>query len=173
MDFDSCFDRVFINEGGYQAMRGDRGNWTGGRVGVGELKGTKFGISAMSYPDVDIFNLTREQAKEIYYYDFWLLFDIDLMPSPIRFQLFDAAVNHGWNNTAKILQRALSVPVDGIVGPLTYNAAKTINAHTLQLKFIAERIKFFTKIKTFDEFGKGWMIRMTHNLHYAATDNGE
>ena len=46
--FDKVFNRVIGHEGGFQNMHHDRGNWTGGKVGEGELKGTKFGLSAMT-----------------------------------------------------------------------------------------------------------------------------
>jgi hypothetical protein len=32
----------------------DPGNWTGGAIGKGELRGTKWGISAQTYPQIDI-----------------------------------------------------------------------------------------------------------------------
>src|SRR5690554_991684 len=71
-DFDLAFERLIGHEGKFTDNRADRGNWTTGRVGVGELKGTKFGISAMTYPHLDIKSLTLEQAKDIYLRDFWL-----------------------------------------------------------------------------------------------------
>ncbi|MEZ9473500.1 glycosyl hydrolase 108 family protein, partial [Vibrio lentus] len=68
----TAFERVIGHEGKYQNLYDDRGNWTTGVVGEGERKGTKFGIAAMSYPHLNIKQLTIEQAKEIYYRDFWL-----------------------------------------------------------------------------------------------------
>jgi len=57
---------VLKEEGGLSLDRYDSGNWTGGRVGVGALKGTKYGIATSSYPDLDIRRLTVEQAGAIY-----------------------------------------------------------------------------------------------------------
>jgi len=57
---------VLKEEGGLSLDRHDKGNWTGERVGVGALKGTKYGIAASSYPDLDIRHLTVEQAGAIY-----------------------------------------------------------------------------------------------------------
>ena len=61
--FDTVFDRTIGSEGGFQADRRDRGNWTSGEVGKGELKGTKYGLSAMTYPDLDIKAITLQQAR--------------------------------------------------------------------------------------------------------------
>jgi lysozyme family protein len=49
----------------------DPGNWTGGRIGAGELKGSKFGISAAAHPNVDIAALTRAAAGELYRPTYW------------------------------------------------------------------------------------------------------
>ena len=38
--FDEAFRRLIGHEGGYSTDRRDPGNWTGGKVGVGILKGT-------------------------------------------------------------------------------------------------------------------------------------
>lgn len=64
-NFKKAFELTVGHEGGYGNDKRDRGNWTTGVIGEGELKGTKYGVSAMSYPDYDIENLTLEQAEKI------------------------------------------------------------------------------------------------------------
>lgn len=49
MTFDKAFNRLIGHEAGYSNDRRDPGNWTGGKVGIGTLKGTKFGIAANTY----------------------------------------------------------------------------------------------------------------------------
>jgi lysozyme family protein len=44
--FDKAMLPLIEHEGGFQNDPDDSGNWTGGKVGVGELKGTKWGICA-------------------------------------------------------------------------------------------------------------------------------
>jgi hypothetical protein len=46
MGFDRAFEETIGLEGGFSRNPDDNGNWTGGRRGLGELKGTKYGISA-------------------------------------------------------------------------------------------------------------------------------
>ena len=58
-------------------------------MGKGIRKGTKFGISAMSYPSLNIKQLTIEQAKDIYYRDFWLKLGGDKVHKAVMYQLFD------------------------------------------------------------------------------------
>ena len=169
-DFDLAFERLIGHEGKFTDNRADRGNWTSGRVGVGELKGTKFGISAMTYPYLDIKSLTLEQAKDIYLRDFWLRAGADQYDGAIGYQVFDAAVNHGIENAVRILQRAVRVADDGDVGPLTLKAVQAMSVTDVLMRFNAHRIRFYTKLSTWLEFGKGWMNRVAGNLDYGADD---
>lgn len=169
--FDTTFTRVIGHEGGYQTLKNDRGNWTSGVVGKGTLKGTKFGIAAMSYPNLDIKNLTVAQAKEIYKRDWWDKMGMDRYPAALTFQMFDAAINHGMSNANKILQRAVGAKDDGIIGEKTLVAVNKTELNDLLMLFIACRIEFFTKIKTFSIYGPGWMNRMANNLKIATIDN--
>lgn len=169
-DFDLAFERLIGHEGKFTDNRADRGNWTSGRVGAGELKGTKYGISAMSYPDLDIKNLTLDQAKEIYRRDFWMRAGADQYDGAIGYQVFDAAVNHGIENAVRLLQRAVRVADDGDVGPMTLKAVKAMTVTDVLMRFNAQRIRFYTKLSTWLEFGKGWMNRVAGNLDYGADD---
>lgn len=169
--FDKAFDRVIGNEGGFQNDFDDRGNWTGGRVGIGILKGTKFGIAAMTYPYVDILNLTVDTAKEIYKRDWWDKLGMHRYRPAMQYQMFDAAINHGMRRANKMLQRAVGVTDDGIIGDKTMAAVMDTDLDDLLMLFLAERLKYFTDIRTFDKYGRGWVRRVAHNLEYAAGDN--
>lgn len=157
--FDKLIDRVLAHEGGWVLDPRDPG---------GE---TKFGIAKRSYPNLDIKALTREQAVEIYRRDFWARVQGDELPPMVAFQVFDAAVNHGIGNALRWLQRAAGVADDGIVGPQTLAAVKRADPNDLAMMFLAERLEFYTKLTTFDAFGRGWVRRVAGNLRYAAGDN--
>lgn len=169
--FDICFDRVFSNEGDFQDNPRDRGNWTSGIIGRGKLVGTKFGISAMSYPNIDIPNLTYNHAKAIYANDWWTPLNMPLMPKVLQFQAFDAAVNHGMLTATKLIQHAAFVEPDGIIGPITRKALDEMDKNDLVMRFLSERLLFMTNVSTWNEFGKGWARRIAHNLNYATQDN--
>lgn len=171
MNFDTVFERVIGHEAGYTDNPKDPGNWTGGKVNSGELKGTKYGIAANTYPDLDIKNLTEDQAKAIYYEDWWLALGMDRFSSAMQFQMFDAAFNHGMRNATKIFQRAVGVVDDGIIGSKTMAAASDMDVNDKLMRFLAYRIRFYTSLSTFDTFGRGWSNRVANNLLYAAEDN--
>lgn len=169
IDFDQAFDRLIDHEGGYSNDPRDPGNWTGGKVNVGELKGTKFGIASHSYPYLDIKNLTLQDAKAIYKRDFWDILN-DAHPA-IKFQLFDAAVNHGHGNAIRFLQRAVNVADDGDWGKISQAALNNMDHNDVLLRFVAYRLKFWAMLNTFDVHGRGWTRRGADNLLFAAQDN--
>lgn len=169
MDFDIAFERLIGHEGAYTEDPRDPGNWTGGLVGVGLLKGTKFGIAAASYPELDIKSLSLEQAKAIYKRDFWDC--IGRAHPAIAFQVFDAAVNHGRGNAIRFLQRAIRVADDGQFGPASQAALQRMDHNDVLLRFLAFRFKFWAQLKKFDDFGRGWVNRGAENLLLCAEDN--
>ena len=169
--FDKAFDRVIGHEGGFQDDPNDRGNWTTGRIGEGENKGTKYGLAAMTYPDLDIEGLTVDQAKDIYRRDWWEALGMGVFRPPMQYQMFDAAINHGMRNATKMLQRAAGSKDDGIIGPNTLQAAHSVDVNDLLMRFLAERLEFFTNITAFDRYGRGWSRRIAGNLRLAAEDN--
>jgi lysozyme family protein len=133
-NFDLAFIKTIGHEGGYTSDPDDRGNWTSGKRGVGELKGTKYGISAMTYPNEDIINLTLERAKEIYKRDFWDKMKLSFIgDSNIAIELFDTAVNTGIPRAGKMFQKALNlcnrnerdyknIKEDGVIGQKSLTA---------------------------------------------------
>ncbi|TRC64619.1 hypothetical protein FEA35_00180, partial [Mannheimia haemolytica] len=80
-------------------------------------------------------------------------------------------VNHGFGNASRMLQRAVGVADDGIIGNITLQAINAKSESDLLMLFNAERLKFYTKLRNFPTFGKGWVNRVAGNLEYAAQDN--
>tara|TARA_R100000657_G_C4591809_1_gene50458 strand:- start:11 stop:262 length:252 start_codon:yes stop_codon:yes gene_type:complete len=83
MRFEDCIDKVLEHEGGYVNDPNDLG---------GE---TNFGVSKKAYPGLDIKNLTRDEAKEIYRKDYWERYKIEKMPEGLRYIYFDMVLNMG------------------------------------------------------------------------------
>jgi lysozyme family protein len=64
---------------------------------------TKYGISKKSYPNIDIKNLTEEQAKAIYLQDYWRPLDCFQYENKTALAVFDTAVNQGVGTAQKII----------------------------------------------------------------------
>jgi len=126
---DAIIDHVLKVEGGYVHDPNDPG---------GE---TKYGISKRSYPDLDIANLTRDEAAAIYERDYIRPVRKVVTNERMVYHVVDAAVNHG-------LRRALDWYAD----------------HPDESAFLANRIRFYTSLRTFDTFGRGWANRLASLL---------
>jgi lysozyme family protein len=171
MKFENAFTRTVALEGNYQCDRHDRGNWTTGKVGVGKLGGTKYGISAMAYPELDIPNLTIQQAKEIYRRDWWEKLNLDRYSGMLSYQIFDASVNHGIRGAVKILQNAVGAIPDGVIGDHTISLTRRFRDEDLVMLYLGARIEYYVTLASFDQYGRGWMNRMAKNIKMVADDN--
>ena len=158
--FNLSFENVIGVEGGYTQDPKDTGNWTGGREGVGKLSGTKYGVSAASYPSLDIKSITLDDAKAIYYRDYWQVINGDAFPFSISNALFDCAVNSGCSSATKLLQRSLGVVSDGKIGKQTIAAAQAKDQTELLIDFLTARAVFYARLAKFELYGKGWMKRL-------------
>ena len=69
---------------------------------------TKFGISKRANPDVDVLNLTKDGAKEIYRMRYWNPVGGDEMPWPWDAVVFDTAVNLGVSRALRMKADAAS-----------------------------------------------------------------
>lgn len=159
-DFDHAFEIVVGVEGGFGMDKNDPGNWTHGKIGQGQLNGTKYGISAAAYPDLDIKGLALEKAKMIYYSDYWMAAHCDEMKWPLSLVVFDCAVNQGTGAAIKHLQSALGVSSDGQFGPGSRNALKAKDASEAAVALLRVRAESYRKMRQFDLYGAGWMNRL-------------
>src|ERR1019366_509311 len=112
--------RVLADEGGFVCNPADPG---------GE---TNFGISKRSYPSLDIKSLTRDQAIEIYWNDFWQKPCFYRLKGDVAIKVFDLSVMMGAVQAVKCLQRAIracsagtATIEDGELGIATTQAANS------------------------------------------------
>ena len=122
---------IFKWEGGYENDPDDPG---------GE---TKFGIDKRSHPDVNIRNLTQEQAAEIYWRDYWVKNGCEWNTEPVGEVFFNACVNCGAGRARTILH-ALPVP---------HTAAAFLDAQEAFYRRLTAARPPLTK------FLKGWLNR--------------
>ena len=168
-DFTIAVNLTLVNEGGYENNPEDGGNWTGGKVGVGKLKGTKYGISAAEFPTLDIVNLTEAEAQVIYKSKYWLVLYEAIKDQFITNKLFDLGVIFGQGTAIKILQTVLNpqflgVGIDGLFGPLTLAAINDSDPHSLLLAyktaFVARAIQTGAQNPNDRPFVSGWIRRI-------------
>jgi lysozyme family protein len=171
-EFETAIEIVLKHEGGFQRDPHDKGNWTGGEVGLGELRGTNRGISAASYPDEDIEGLTEERAKEIYFKEYWSCGYGQIDDQGVANKVLDLAVNmerYGKHGPAvRILQSAIVscgkiINIDGVFGPGTILAANSIPGDELLAAIKREAVEHYQRIVEKNPhlaaFLGGWKVR--------------
>lgn len=161
--FDTIFDRLMKHEGGYVNHPSDPGGET--MYGV-----TKRVAVAHGYHG-SMRNLPKEMAKRITEKSYYKAIRGDELDRLIAWQLTDAAYNHGNRQAVKFLQRAVGANDDGVIGERTLAAVNAMDKNDVVLLFNAERLDFYTNLRIWQTFGKGWARRIAGNLRFAATDN--
>ena len=157
--FETAFACVVGVEGGFDTSAHDRGNWTGGAVGAGQLRGTKYGISAASFPTLAIAELTLDQAQALYRSHYWIPLAGDALPPPVALIAFDCAVNQGVSIAATLLQAAAGVAADGAIGPVTLAAVAQATPQALVVEIAARRAVRYAA-GDMAAYGLGWMRRL-------------
>ena len=152
VNFDDIIEVVLHHEGGYVNDPDDPG---------GE---TNFGIAKRSHPDVDIANLTKDGAKEIYKEHYWDRNKVEDLPEDLRHIYFDMCVNQGRGRAVKIMQRAANAKgadlvVDGGMGPKTIASMDGVELQRVR----AYRVKYYADLVTrkpdLEKFYFGWFRR--------------
>lgn len=125
-------------EAGFTKDERDPGNWTGGKIGVGILKGTKYGIAASAYPDLDIENLTLDQARATRKRKYWDVCGCDSMSWERALCAYDCAINQG----------------DGAEELLAKHSGSDV------VELMTERALRYAANPDLHQFGHSWMHRL-------------
>ena len=138
-NFNMAFDLLIRLEGGITNDPNDNGGLT------------KYGISQRAFPNLKIVELTLEDARDIYKKNYWDgSFDI---------AVFDTAVNQGPTQAIKLLQRAVGVLDDGVIGKITLDACRASGAAELR-NFMLRRLYHYSQLEDYKHYKKGWFNRL-------------
>lgn len=144
---------------------------------------TRFGISKRAFPELDVANLTREQALAIYRERYWRPLTLDELPGALALTVMDAAVNRGVVYAARLLQMTLNrglarvggrsetlpaLALDGSVGPKTLAVARSLahldpEGRELAARYNLARVGGYVELagrEKFRPFLLGWLRRV-------------
>ncbi len=146
--FELAIPTVLANEGGLVDDPSDAGGLT------------KYGISQRSYPNLDIRNLTVEQASAIYLRDFWIFGGI--VDQSVATKIFDSYVNMR-HAAIRIVQQVVSVPQDGVYGSMTEKSINNMNPTNFLVAFRIGLVGHYSAIVAANpsqqKFLRGWLNR--------------
>lgn len=159
MNTDDIISAILFREGGYVNNPADRG----GPTKFGITQGTLAEFRRVPVSPADVAELTEDEARNIYrqvYVKPWE----GIVPALVLPLLADSAVNHGPGRALKMLQKALGVEPDGVLGPSTQAAIVAMDAEHMYRKLCAERVRFYGRLISLDQtqsrFAAGWCNRI-------------
>jgi lysozyme family protein len=166
--FLKAVEDILIHEGGYNNRVNDKGGATNWGVSLRFLKLIKKDLNGDGQIDwLDIKGLTRENAIEIYWQNFWRPF-YDQLPGRLAVKIFDTAVNAGHSRAHVLLQQSLNalgsrIKADGLIGNVTLaECGKHPEADILKVYCVQQKAYYDSRVKedpTQEEFIKGWTNR--------------
>ena len=162
-NFQACVDIVLAHEGGYSDHPRDPGGAT--RFGITQTTLAQWRGRPVSKADVR--RLGADEAREIYYANYWNALNCDALPPGVDLTVFDFGVNAGTGRAARHLQRIVASHADGVVGPATIEAVAGFDAAGLIRRFSAERLDYYRGLAGWNSFARGW-TRRTRAVERAA-----
>lgn len=147
---------VLKHEGGWSDHRAD----PGGATMRGVTLKTFSEFLGRPATKEELRQITDEQLRKIYRDRYWNAACADQLPAGLDLVVFDMAVNAGPRRAIKILQAALSVQADGIIGKKTMAAISAYDTKALIREFSGGRRAFYKSLPIYATFGSGWLRRV-------------
>ena len=125
---------------------------------------TNYCISKRAYPDLNIFELTEDDAIDIYWKDYWLRGKCDKVPHKLQSIYFDMCVNFGISGAIKVLQetangKGADIEVDGRIGPNTIKAIQNLSLERVRAFRVLKFAKIVINKPEQVKFWYGWYRR--------------
>lgn len=175
--FEPAFKETMKHEGGYANDSHDRGgetyrgisrvNWRGwdGWPDIDRIVGAlpspplRHEINAALDRNADL----QGKVKRFYRRNFWMPIMDEIQDQALVNWLFDKGVNMGIRRAYKLLQQALHVDADGVIGPQTRAMIHQADPVQLLADCRNQAKKFYTKLALDDpsqsRFLQGWLAR--------------
>ncbi|MEI9890919.1 MAG: glycosyl hydrolase 108 family protein [Caulobacteraceae bacterium] len=153
--FDRCLAEVLRLEGGYVDDPRDAGGAT--RFGI-----TRTTLSqALGRPvsALDVAALGPAEAADIYRDRYWATTRCGQLPAGLDLVVFDTAVNMGPGTAARLLQQALGVEADGVIGARTLARAVVAPEAEAVCAMSDLRRRRYRTLAGFAVFGAGGLRR--------------
>jgi lysozyme family protein len=104
---------------------------------------TKWGFAQNYNQDINVLELTEDQAKERFRTHYWDKVRGDELPKELAIALADSAFHQGPPAAIRQLQKALGVKVDGIMGMETMQALAKVDPHHAAMTALGRRIEAY------------------------------
>jgi len=165
-NFHSCLGFTLQQEGGWANNPNDPGGCTMEGVTLATYQSFK-GDTTLTCSDLQ--GISSDEVSDIYEKDYWKPVNGDNLPVGVDLMVWDMAVNAGVGGSAKLLQAAIGVTVDGGIGPQTMAAVMAIDPVTLINGLADRQASYYKSLPAFKYFGTGWLNRVNARHAMALT----
>ena len=165
--FETALAHVLEMEGGWSNDPHDPGGPTNLGITLGVYaasKGMELSDANRDALKAELRSLTPLAARPIYHTRYWVPSRAGALPPALGLIHFDAAVNHGVGNAARMLQEVLGVTIDGEIGPETLRAARTQSLDDTIARYADIRRARYRSLGHFWRFGRGWLRRVDRTV---------
>lgn len=150
------------HEGGYVHNAKD----PGGATNMGITLATLERWRGEKCTPADVKAMSELEARQIYFAFYWNPVRADELAPGVDYMVFDFAVNGGPRRSALFLQEVVGAEMDGVIGPKTLGATRTIPPVGIVRAFHDVKMDFYRRVRhprtgalLWDTFGKGWSRR--------------
>lgn len=159
--FDRALAIILKWEGGISDHKDDPGGFTVKGITLGFLRAVGLDPNNDGVIDKrDLIGLTDTKIAEIYRDQIWRPCLCHIMPGGMALMVFDAGTNLGQPRAHRLLQEALGVTVDGVLGPVTLKALRDAEIGPLLAEYAARRGFYYATRPKVLIFGLGWFRRL-------------
>jgi lysozyme family protein len=169
LKFRDAVATVLKHEGGLVDDKDDSGGITNYGISLRFLKNVGDDLNQDGMVNhVDIRDMSRSQAIQLYYDQFWLKYRYDRLPQRLAAKVFDMAINMGPRQAHRLLQRTLNklgarLVVDGIMGPATRSAIDDFKTAWIMPELIVAQADFYRMLveskPVRGKWLRGWLNR--------------
>jgi lysozyme family protein len=153
--FDTALGFTLSVEGGFTKADGVATNY-----GVRQTTYDKWRKDHGAIPQ-PVEKITSAEANSLYRDWYWEPCSCDAVPYPLAVSIFDTAVNSGQATAIRLLQRAVWIDEDGVVGKDTMDAIGALDPYIAAHSFITLRRLYYRGLagQIADLDMRGWLNR--------------
>ena len=163
--FERALSIILVHEGGLSDDPRDPGGVTNFGISIRFAGSVGFDVDGDGRTTgEDIRALTQEHAASLHFDHFWKPLHCADMSAGVALIVFDGGVNQGRATIARLLQRAIGVTDDSVVGRNTLHAVGSWAGRIDDLidDVAARRACRYARTRNFERYGRGWMRRLMH-----------
>jgi lysozyme family protein len=154
INFRACLAFTLTAEGGWADDPRDPGGATNKGITLATFQRYDPGATVD-----DLRSIGDATVAGIYARGYWMPIEGDALPTGIDLSVFDFGVNAGPETSVRLLQRAVGVDDDGVLGPVSMAATRAADPSAVVNTLAHLQMAHYRGLADWPDFGNGWTAR--------------